>query len=83
MGKRVLHSGDYVSLTENRIPMRHRQIWTLQWCHFFSHTMPDIYKKYQGAADSVFIKEMEELVEVLADLCCGRIGQLCAGYENQ
>ena len=45
----ALHSGDCVFI-DCRKPYSHAtsaDLWTLQWCHFYGHTMPDIYKKYQ------------------------------------
>ena len=74
MGKRnALHSGDCVFI-DCRKPYSHAtsaDLWTLQWCHFYGHTMPDIYKKViRSAADSRFFipRKMEELVEVMTDL---------------
>lgn len=68
----ALHSGDCVFI-DCRKPYSHAtsaDLWTLQWCHFYGHTMPDIYKKYQerGGQPVFHPKEMEELVEVMTDL---------------
>lgn len=67
-----LRAGDCVFI-DCRKPYSHAtstDLWTLQWCHFYGHIMPDIYKKYQerGGMPVFHPKEISELVQVMTEL---------------
>mgnify|MGYP002224174118 CR=1 FL=1 len=84
----ALHSGDCVFI-DCRKPYSHAtsaDLWTLQWCHFFGHTMPEYLQKVSGARRTAgFSSQGNGRIGRSYDrpVFCGRIGQLCAGYENQ
>ncbi|MFR6132800.1 MAG: cupin domain-containing protein [Fusicatenibacter saccharivorans] len=51
-----LRAGDCVFI-DCRKPYSHAtstDLWTLQWCHFYGHIMPDIYKKYQERGECLY-----------------------------
>ena len=67
-----LRAGDCVFI-DCRKPYSHAtstDLWTLQWCHFYGHIMPDIYKKDQerGGMPVFHPKEISELVQVMTEL---------------
>ena len=67
-----LKAGDCVFI-DCRKPYSHAtstDLWTLQWCHFYGHIMPDVYQKYQerGGQPVFHPKEISELVQVMTEL---------------
>lgn len=55
-----LQAGDCVFI-DCRKPYSHAtstDLWTLQWCHFYGHTMPEVYKNIRNGEDSLcFIRK--------------------------